>query len=779
MEAFARGELGFAAEEPGRVVREGSRTRKAERRQRRKERQKDAARLRAEQGELQDPEGLAKKRRREAKQEAQRRAADEGEAAWERRPRRTGEEDGEDGDGSGGPKRKRRIVLPVRNLEGGLELPEEDAADAAAEAPEPEAAPSRKDYKRKKAKKGRGEEGGEAGKGDGRPTPDAGANGAGAGRRGRAAPPPRPALGAGELKEQIAVGCTKLLADPEAHVGLLPGLLEFAEERDPLRASWAQISLVSVFKDIVPGYRVRLPTEEELKVRVSKDVQRVRDFERNLLRGYQQFLKALLRAAKGADSRDPAAQARARVAVKCMAGLLGSLPHFNYRRDLLAAIVPRMHAADPAIGQDCFDSIRQLFVNDREGEGAATLEAVQLIADLVRRKKCDVHPRVLRVLEALEFAPEIAPENTEKKKHVSKKARRKAAKEAAKKRGVDVEFDEASGKVNRDNALKLQAKTIEAVFEALFRIIKRFVGLSKSSAEEAAATVDPDSGAWAALDPSLRVIGKFAHLLNIDFLPDLFSNLRALLMRRDLPTKESLRCLQTVQKLLAGPGAALNLDASSFDKLLFHNVHRVPYVPPPAWDADDDPPNLRDLMEEALGAPQAQEALSVENVWSSFLQHRVMDQGRVAAFIKAVALGGAGLSSAGALAHLSLAMRLLQKYPRTRVMLDSDGVTGAAGFDLAAKEPEQMNALSTVLWELAVLGKHYHPEVARAAQGIAAMKENGLVADLNICRIPVPEVLGHFSTRYGGFKPAPQATCPRLKKAKLRRSFKDLRTKDA
>ena len=47
-------------------------------------------------------------------------------------------------------------------------------------------------------------------------------------------------------------------------------------------------------------------------MRVSKDVQRVRDFERNLLRGYQQFLKALLRAVKGADSRDPAAQARAR-----------------------------------------------------------------------------------------------------------------------------------------------------------------------------------------------------------------------------------------------------------------------------------------------------------------------------------------------------------------------------------------------------------------------------------------------------------------------------------
>lgn len=49
----------------------------------------------------------------------------------------------------------------------------------------------------------------------------------------------------------------------------------------------AQLSLLAVMRDIVPGYRIRLPTEKELAVPVSKDVQRVREYESTLLRLYQ------------------------------------------------------------------------------------------------------------------------------------------------------------------------------------------------------------------------------------------------------------------------------------------------------------------------------------------------------------------------------------------------------------------------------------------------------------------------------------------------------------
>lgn len=52
-------------------------------------------------------------------------------------------------------------------------------------------------------------------------------------------------------------------------------------------ARLAMLSLAAVFKDVAPGYRIRLPTDKELAMPVSKDVKRLRDYESSLLRSYQ------------------------------------------------------------------------------------------------------------------------------------------------------------------------------------------------------------------------------------------------------------------------------------------------------------------------------------------------------------------------------------------------------------------------------------------------------------------------------------------------------------
>jgi nucleolar complex protein 3 len=52
-------------------------------------------------------------------------------------------------------------------------------------------------------------------------------------------------------------------------------------------ARLAMLSLAAVFRDILPGYRVRLPTEKELAVAVSKEVKKLREYESALLRAYQ------------------------------------------------------------------------------------------------------------------------------------------------------------------------------------------------------------------------------------------------------------------------------------------------------------------------------------------------------------------------------------------------------------------------------------------------------------------------------------------------------------
>ena len=52
-------------------------------------------------------------------------------------------------------------------------------------------------------------------------------------------------------------------------------------------ARLAMLSLAAVFKDILPGYKIRAPTEKELAMAVSKDVRKLRDHESGLLRAYQ------------------------------------------------------------------------------------------------------------------------------------------------------------------------------------------------------------------------------------------------------------------------------------------------------------------------------------------------------------------------------------------------------------------------------------------------------------------------------------------------------------
>eukprot|EP00955_Chlamydomonas_euryale_P020700 219372-Chlamydomonas_euryale.AAC.1 len=65
----------------------------------------------------------------------------------------------------------------------------------------------------------------------------------------------------------MAEAAQKLLSGPEDNVAELKTLLALASNPDPTIARLSMLSLSAVFKDILPGYRIRLPTEAELAVR--------------------------------------------------------------------------------------------------------------------------------------------------------------------------------------------------------------------------------------------------------------------------------------------------------------------------------------------------------------------------------------------------------------------------------------------------------------------------------------------------------------------------------
>jgi len=88
-----------------------------------------------------------------------------------------------------------------------------------------------------------------------------------------------------------------------------------------------------------------------------------------------------------------------------MCGLLRALPHFNYRTDILRALVPLLASPDADTAAAIKDAAAEVLASDTRGE--ATLETVQLLAELVKESACRVPPHTLDVLKALRFSDRL------------------------------------------------------------------------------------------------------------------------------------------------------------------------------------------------------------------------------------------------------------------------------------------------------------------------------------------------------------------------------------
>jgi nucleolar complex protein 3 len=62
------------------------------------------------------------------------------------------------------------------------------------------------------------------------------------------------------------------------------------------------LSQLAVFKDIIPGYRIRALTDKEQSEKVSQIVGRTREWEQGLVSVYQMYLKSLEKELKGERS---------------------------------------------------------------------------------------------------------------------------------------------------------------------------------------------------------------------------------------------------------------------------------------------------------------------------------------------------------------------------------------------------------------------------------------------------------------------------------------------
>ncbi|KAL3503741.1 hypothetical protein ACH5RR_038190 [Cinchona calisaya] len=542
-------------------------------------------------------------------------------------------------------------------------------------------------------------------------------------------------LGAEEANEKkryrLAELGTALLVDPESNIKSLREMLQIAKDGDHSIIILGLKSLLAVFKDILPGYRIRLPTEKEQEMKVSKAVKKMRFYESTLLTSYKAFVQKLIALEQQAVYK--------RVAMRCICTLLEAVPHFNFRESLLAAVIKGISSQDDVVRKFCCGTVKSLFLHEGKHGGEATVEAVQMIADLVKAHNCELHPESIEVLMFLSFDEDLGkPESSEvdnktKMKNSKKKRKfeepnklsvnenKKIRQEKISKTREEVKADYKAASFAQDVAerRRMQSETLSAVFQIFFRILKHAVQ------PRSVASTGGESGSHPLLVPCLNGIGKFSHLIDLDFMADLMNYLRKLAGGSSsldgsretdshcLTVCERLQCCIVAFKVMKNNLDALNVDLQEFFVQLYGLI--LEYRPG------------RDKGEVLA------EALKI-----MLCDDRQHDMQRAAAFIKRLATFSLCFGSAESMAALVTLRHLLHKNAKCRNLLENDVGGGSVSGGIAkyhpyASDPNLSGAFASVLWELNLLTKHYHPAVSTTAASISTMNTvNNQVSHSNV-----------------------------------------------
>ncbi|KAF7145897.1 hypothetical protein RHSIM_Rhsim04G0123500 [Rhododendron simsii] len=394
-------------------------------------------------------------------------------------------------------------------------------------------------------------------------------------------------------KYKLAELGTTLLMDPESNVKSLKEMLQISKDEDHSVAVLGLKSLLVVFKDIIPGYRVRLPTEKEQEMVVSKAVKKMRFYESTLLSAYKVRLGTYCILAE-VDSLKTEGLISACSNSLYLYSATCSSP-FQLSRELVSCCHSQHKLPDDVVRKLCCVTVKSLFTNEGKHGGEATVEAVQLIAEYVKAHDCQLHPDSIEVLMSLSFDEDFgrtemlsANNKVQKKNKKGKKFeepsqlqendKKKSRKElmSQTRNEVDADFKAATFAQDVRERKRMQSETLSAIFQTFFRILKHTMHTIAARSEGISNSSAGASGGHPLLAPCLNGIGKFSHLIDLDFMGDLINHLRKLAgggsnsdgspekFSRQLSVTERLRCCIVAFKVMKNNLDALNVDLQDF-----------------------------------------------------------------------------------------------------------------------------------------------------------------------------------------------------------------------
>ena len=357
-----------------------------------------------------------------------------------------------------------------------------------------------------------------------------------------------------QSRKILALKCTKVIEFPEANIGHLRDIQTCLTEGGsniPSKITCLALgSLMEVYKDIIPGYRIRKVDEIEEasnsgkkgNKKMKKENEKLAEFEESLMSNYGDYLKLIETTMKDNKSENEKL-----VAVKSIGSLLTTHPHFNFRQNIIQELVNYSVQNKGTVEASCCESLRTLFLQDRLGD--VSLVAVTAIAKLVGSSPHKAPRHIIDILTSVKIDSDhkrvLANEKEKRKEHLAKLSRNERKE---KKKMALVEKDLRATKAEEDARLKalIHSKLVTQLFATYFRILKsNNMGVKRKL-----------------LAPVLKGVAQFGQMINIEFFDDMFNCLDSLLNEQELSVKQRLYCVLAVFRLQST--MVLNVEPQKF-----------------------------------------------------------------------------------------------------------------------------------------------------------------------------------------------------------------------
>jgi nucleolar complex protein 3 len=328
-----------------------------------------------------------------------------------------------------------------------------------------------------------------------------------------------------QAQEELARIASSLLESPEDNTAAFKALAVFSHSRIVTVRKLALLTQLTIYKDVIPGYRIRPVSQDQAGELLSKEVRRVQSYEQALVAGYQSYIKDLATVAQSRPQLGDTNHTQGSivdVAISCTCNLLTAVPHFNFRRELIRVLVRKLSSrkVDSAFEQ-CVHAFETLFEED--DSGAASQEAVSLLVRMMKVREWQIDESVLNLFLHLSLlsqysgrasrdGAEVRQESggLKQRKEFRTKRERKALKEQ---KSLAKAMNEADALVSHEERERIQSEVLKMVFATYFRILKSRVPHLLGAVQEG--------------------LVKYAHRINQDFFGDLLEALKDLMRLRD------------------------------------------------------------------------------------------------------------------------------------------------------------------------------------------------------------------------------------------------------